>query len=108
MNKEYPFLYDDDDALAFIKNYLPEPVKSKFTDDDITYIVDLMYEFYESKGLLVGDDETVVEVDIDIDEMVAYILNNALSDGIGKFKAEDIELVVEGELEYCESIDMFE
>ena len=110
MKEEDDFLYDDDDALQFIKNFLPEPIKQKFDDDDIMYIIDLIYEFYESKGFLDGDEDEEVEVDVEIDEdeIVAFIINNALSDGIGKYKAEEVSFVVQGELDYCESIGLFE
>jgi len=108
MNKDDDFLYDDGDSVEFIKNFLPEPVKSKFKDDDINYIVDLIYEFYDSKGLLEGEDDEVVDLDVDEDELVAFIINNALTDGIGKYNAEDVALVIQGETAYCESIGLYE
>ena len=106
MNKEDEILYDGDDSVKFIRNFLPESVNSKFDDDDIYYIVDLIYDYYDSKGILEGEDETIV--DIDEDEIVAYVMNNALTDGIGKYEAEDVALVVEGEMEYCDSIGAFD
>ena len=45
MNEDDDFLYDNEKSVQFIKNFLPEPVKQKFTDDNIIYIIDLMYEF---------------------------------------------------------------
>jgi len=108
MKEDKDFLYDDDDSVQFIKNYLPEPVKQKINDDDISYIVDLIYEFYDSKGFLDGEDDEFVDIEFDEDELVAFIISNALSDGIGKYEAEDIALVVQGEMDYCDSIGMFE
>jgi hypothetical protein len=108
MEKEDDFLYDDSDSVEFIRNFLPEPVKSKFNDDDINYIVDLIYEFYDSKGFLDGEDDESVEIDFDEDELVAFVMNNALTDGIGKYEAEDVALVIQGEMKYCDSIGFFE
>jgi len=108
MSEDKDFLYDDDDSVQFIKNFLPEPVKQKFNDDDISYIVDLIYEFYDSKGLLDGDDDEMVDIDIDEDELTAFIISNAISDGIGKYNADDIALVIQGEMEYCDSIGLYE
>ena len=34
--------YDDDEAVRFIQNYLPQEMKGKFKDDDILYILDLI------------------------------------------------------------------
>ena len=35
--------YDDDEAVRFIQNYLPQEMKGNFKDDDILYILDLIY-----------------------------------------------------------------
>ena len=106
MIEDKDFLYDDEEAVKFIKNYLPDNIKSKFNDDDINYIIDLIYDFYDSKGFMDGDDEK--DVDINEDELVAYVVKNALSDGVGKYDADDVSFIVQGELEYCDSIGMFE
>jgi len=57
MNEEKDFMYDDDEAVKFIQNYLPQELKEKFSDDDIIYVIDLIYEYYESKGVFDSDDD---------------------------------------------------
>ena len=47
MSDKDDLIYDEDDSVAFIQNYLPQELKGKFSNDDINYIVDLIYEFYE-------------------------------------------------------------
>ena len=106
MNEEQDLIYDDDEAVKFIQNCLPQELKKQFSNDDITYIIDLIYEFYESKGYFENDDDDIF-VDIDEEELIQYVINNALNDGVGKFTAEEIAFIVQGELEYCESIDLF-
>jgi len=113
MNKEDDFLYDDNESVSFIKNLLPDDVKQKFNDDDIIYIVDLIYDFYDSKGLMDLEDDGMDEdddelVDFDEDELINFVVNSAIADGINKYKAEDVALIVKAELDYCESIGMFE
>ncbi len=107
--KDDLFVYDEDDSVKFIRNYLPQELKEKISDDDINYIVDLIYEFYESKNLL-DDDSADDEGDIEIDEeeLTDYVIKNAKKDGVGKFTAEEITFIVQGELEYCDSINMFD
>lgn len=102
-------IYDEDDAVKFIRNYLPQELKEKFSDDDINYIVDLIYEFYDTKGFF-NEDETDDEADVEIDEdeLIDFVVKNAQKDGVGKFEAEEIGFVVQGELNYCESINMFD
>lgn len=107
MSEKEEFNYDEEDSVKFIRNYLPQELKEKFSDDDINYIVDLVYDFYDSKGYL-NDEEEEGDIEIDEDELVAYVVKNAKKDGVGKFDAEEIMFIVQGELEYCDSIDMFE
>lgn len=111
MSEQGDFIYDEDDSVKFIQNYLPQELKGKFSNDDINYIVDLIYDFYESKGYLNDDDETAdseEEVDIDEDELINYVVKNAQKDGVGKYEPEAIAFIVQGELEYCDSINMFD
>jgi hypothetical protein len=106
MNEIPDFLYDEDEAVKFIKNYLPTDLKTRFSEDDINYIIDLIYEYYDSKGFLEGDDEK--EIDINEDELTAFVVKNALTDKVGRFEAEEISFIVQGEMEYCESVGMFD
>ena len=106
MSQQDDLQYDEDDAVKFIRNFLPKETASKFTDDDINYVIDLIYEFYESKGYM--DENNNSEVDIIEDELIEYVTSNAWKNGFVKFGAEDVALVVQGELEYCDSIGMFE
>jgi len=105
MSEEQDFNYDDDEAVKFIRNYLPQELKEKFSDDDIIYIIDLIYEFIESKGF-VDEDDAVVE--IDEDDLIDFVMQNAQKDEVGKFTTEEITFIVQGELEYCDSINLFE
>lgn len=106
--KDDMLIYDEDDSVKFIQNYLPQEMKGKFSNDDINYIVDLVYDFYESKGFMNEDPEKDADVEIDEEELIAYAIKNAKKDGVGKFEAEEISFIVQGELEYCDSINMFE
>lgn len=102
--------YDDEEAVRFIRNYLPIDLKERFSDDDINYIIDLIYEFYESKDYIKDDDAADIDgdVEIDEDELIAFVIKNALKDGVGKYTADEITFIVQGELEYCDSINMFD
>lgn len=109
MSEKDDLIYDEDDSVKFIQNYLPQELKGKFSNDDINYIVDLIYEFYESKGYLADEansDES--DIEIDEDELVAFVVKNAQKDQVGKFEPEAVTFIVQGELEYCDSINMFD
>lgn len=106
MSQEEDLLsYDDDEAIKFIRNGLTPDLKAKLSDDDITYIIDLIYEFYENKGFM--DDDKDDEVEINEDELIEYVAGNAKKNGI-KLSVDEIESIVQGELDYCDSLGMFE
>ena len=104
-NIEDDFLADaEDDRLTveFIKNYLPQEVKEKFTDDDLYYFLDVRGEYSVALLDKTGDED---EVDIDIDAVADYIAKKARKEKIGEFDPEDLRWVVDGELEYGESLE---
>ena len=75
------FKYDEDAAVKFIKAFLPEECAEKFSDDDILFIMDCMWDFYEDNGYLeITADDT--EEDLDIDKIVDYV-NKAVIKAIG-------------------------
>lgn len=100
--------YDDMASVAFIRNYIPQDLKEKLSDDDIVYIVDLIYDFYESRGYMDMEDDDDETVEIDEDELVDYVVKNAQKDKVGKFDSDEVRFIIQGELEYCQSVDMFE
>lgn len=107
-NQNDDFLYDDDEAVRFIQNYLPQDLKGKFSNDDILYILDLVYEYYETNGLFDDEDDDDKEIEIDEDEVVEYVIKNLKRDKIGRFEPEEVAFIVQGEMEYCDSLDMFD
>lgn len=108
MSNKDELIYDEEDSVAFIQNYLPQEMKGKFSNDDINYIVDLIYEFYESKGYLNENDTDETEIDIDEEELIDFVIKNAKKNEVGNFAPEEITFIVQGELEYCDSINMFD
>ncbi|MDL2222220.1 hypothetical protein LJC35_06685 [Parabacteroides sp. OttesenSCG-928-N08] len=108
MSEKEDFIYDEDDSVRFIQNYLPQELKEKFSDDDINYIVDLIYEYYESKGFLDENNNDDDVIDIDEEELLEYVIKNAKKDKVGSYEADDILFIVQGEMEYCQQINMFE
>ena len=43
--------YDDDAAVEFIHNYLPQELKEKYSEDTIYYVLDLICEFYDKNDI---------------------------------------------------------
>jgi hypothetical protein len=105
MNGKDSKQYDEEESVMFIQNFLPQELKARFTDDDILYLLDLVNDFYDTKGDI---DPTEVEYETFDKEMVDYIIQNAKKDAVGDYTPEEIGWILDGEVEYCESIDLFE
>ena len=97
------FEYDEDRAVEFIHNYLPQDLKTKFPDDTLYYILDLICEFYEKNGYLNEEDEEKEER-----ELIAFIVQQARKDAVGNFLPEDILLVLRAEEAYMDTLDIEE
>jgi len=95
------FEYDDDVAVEFIHNNLPQELKAKFTDDTLYYILDLICEFYEENDYLNEDDEEKEER-----ELISFIVQQAKKDKIGDFLPDDILLVLRAEEAYMNTLDI--
>lgn len=101
--KDNTFEYDEEDSVEFIQSNMPNKLKGQLTDDEINYLVDLIYEYYEDKGYL--NDDADDNVEIDEEELIIYVLENAKKDKIKAFTQEQVEAVIEGELSYYDSLD---
>ena len=97
-------VYDDAEAVKFIKERIPQEVKGKYEDDDIVYMTDLMVEYYERNGWLDADADE--EIDIDIEDIVNYVSNACKKDKECHFDTdpESIRWIIEAELDYEESL----
>ena len=108
MSSEDDFLLDAEDdvkAVEFIKNYLPQDLKDKFTDEDLYYILDLIAEYYTSSECLDAEPDEEGYIDIDLDEIVKYIVKEAKKDDMGPYEADDVFFVVQGEMEYADTLE---
>ena len=109
MSSEDDFLLDDaaDDAktIAFIKNYLPQELKERFSDDDLYYFLDLIIDYYATSGCLDAEPDEEGYINIDQDEIVQYLLNESAKEGMGGFTEVELLFVVQGEMEYGDSLE---
>ncbi len=96
---------DDEKTIEFIKNYLPQELKGKFSDDEFYYFLDLIDEYYTQSGVLDAKPDADGYVDIDLDKVVDYIVKEARKDEMGDYSPEDILFIVQGEMEYADSLD---
>ena len=98
---------DDEKTIEFIKGYLPQDLKEKFSDDELYYFLDVIDDYYANSGILDAKPDDEGFIDIDLDKVVDYVINEAKKDEIGEFEHDDILFVVQGEMEYTDTLEWF-
>lgn len=93
---------DDRLTVEYIQSYLPQDLKDKFTEEELYYFIDVIGEYYVDLLDKHSGDE---EVDIDVEEVAKYVARQAKKDKMGDYDPEDLRWVVDGELEYGESLE---
>ena len=81
---------DDLRTIEFIKAYLPQDIKEKFSDDDLFYFIDLLADYYVESGLLEAEPDADGFVDIDTEAVAKAIAERAKKEKYGDFSAEDL------------------
>lgn len=95
---------DDRLTVEYIKNYLPQEVKEKFTDDQLYYFLDVIVDYYAESGILDAEPDKDGYIDIDVERIAEHLARQARKDQMGDFEPDDLRWVVEGEMEYAESL----
>ena len=103
MSNEEKFEYDEDIAVEFIHNYLPQDLKEIFSKDSLYYVLDLICEFYEKNDYLNDDDVAKEEK-----ELIKFIVQQSQKDEIGKFSSEDVLMLLRAEEAYMDTLDIDE
>ncbi len=101
------YKFDEDDAVKFIREELPQEVSQKYDDDEILCIIDIIWDYYEKKGLLsLNLAETEEEV-LDVDDLTKFVKKEVKNDQELLMDPKDVELIVKAELDYEESLEDF-
>ena len=93
MRQEDDFLQDDLDdekTIEFIKSYLPQELKD---------------EYYAQSGILDAQPDDDGCIEIDLEKVVDYIIKEARKDEMGEYDPEELLFIVQGEMEYADSLD---
>lgn len=99
------YTFDEENAVKFIRESLPEEIREKYTDDEILYVVDIIWDYYEKKGLLSLDNIDTEEELLDIDDLVKYVKKELAKDKDAVLDLDDVKHIVKGELQYEESLE---
>lgn len=99
------YVFDEDKALQFIREAVGQKVSEKYSDDEILFIIDTIWDYYENNGFLSLDlDETEEEI-LDSDDLINYVKKEVSNDEELMMDPADIATIVKAELEYEESLE---
>jgi hypothetical protein len=97
-------VYDEDEAVKFILNYIPAESKTGINDDKVQYVLDVVYDFYDENGLI--NEDSTDEASIDEEEMFNFILKCSKKDKM-ELTEEEVQVILDGEFEYGKSLGIY-
>lgn len=95
---------DDEKTIEYIRGYLPQDMKERFSDDELQYFLDVIDDYYCSSGVLDAQPDDDGCIEIDLEAVADYVVREAQKDGIGTYAPEEVLFVVQGEAEYTDSL----
>ncbi|MDE6006394.1 MAG: hypothetical protein K2G67_02440 [Muribaculaceae bacterium] len=97
--------FDEEQAVKFIRSTLSEEKNAQISDDEILYIIDCIWDWYEKNGYLAINADVTDEEELDVDKLVAYVKKELKRADEIMLVPEDVEPIVKAELQYEESIE---
>ncbi|MFA6832751.1 MAG: hypothetical protein WCR36_10895 [Bacteroidaceae bacterium] len=96
---------DEEQTILFIKRHIPQELQEKFDNDTLTYIIDLIDEYYVESGILESEPDEDGFVDLDLEKVAKYVVKESKKDPMQEtFIEDEILLVVQAELEYTDQL----
>ncbi len=97
--------FDEQDAIKYMQENAD--VTTKYDDDQLLNIIDIIWDYYEDHGLLDISFDDSADNDVDPSELIKYVRKMLRKDR-GSIIAEiDIDALVRAELEYETTIDIY-
>lgn len=99
------YVFSEEKAVEFIRDYVGEKISAKYSDDELLFIIDCIWDYYEDNGMLSLDLEDTEEEILDPDKLIEYVKKTVANDEELMMDPSDISLIVKAELEYEESLE---
>ena len=95
--------YDENDAIDFIINKLGQEI----AEDEILNIIDIIWDYYEDNGCLDISIDDLGNEEIQSDDLITHVIKVITKDKSSTLDKDIISKIVEAEVEYEKSIDIF-
>lgn len=97
--------YDEDRAIEFIRNYVGETVSNQYSDDEILYVIDIIWDYYERKGFTSLSAQATANGELDESDLLAYVKKELAADREILMDPADLDKIIKGELDYEETLE---
>lgn len=97
--------FDEDEAIKFIRATLTPEKNEQISDNEILYVIDCIWDWYEKNGYLSIDADVTDEEMLDVDKLVAYVKKQLRRADEFMMTPDDVVPIVKAELQYEESIE---
>lgn len=101
--------FDENEAIKFIRNYMPADIRDRYDDDEILNIIDMIWDYYEDNGLLEipsFDEQPANETSAQLKPIMNYVNKMLAKDKMAAVDTDHVHYIVEGELAYEKSIGL--
>ncbi len=99
-------MFDENEAIKFIRAYMPADIASKYDDDEILNIIDMIWDYYEDNGFLeIPADDDAGDEEPQLPQIMEYVNKMLAKDKLAVVDKTDVQYIVEGELAYEKSLD---
>ena len=95
--------YDENDAIDFIINKLGQEI----AEDEILNIIDIIWDYYEDNGCLDISIDDLGNEEIQSGDLITHVIKVITKDNSSILDKDIISKIVEAEVEYEKSIDIF-
>ncbi|MCM1021146.1 MAG: hypothetical protein NC343_02495 [Muribaculum sp.] len=111
MAENEDMLFDEEQAIKFIRDYMPENIRERYDDDEILNIVDMIWDYYEDNGMLEipSFNEQPVNSNNDspqLEPIMDYVKKMLAKDKLAVVDTNDVQYIIKGELAYEKSIGL--
>ena len=95
--------FDENDAIAFMRNAVGEELSARVADDDeLINLIDIIFDYFDYNF---DDDDLDGEDTIDMDDLMGFIGRMLKKDSAAKLTEADARPFVEAYLDYEASLD---
>lgn len=99
-------VYDEDEAINFIRESVDKAINERYSDDDIQEIIDAIWDYYDAQGTTSLNNIEDDEEEYPEPETVAKNILKVLSkNGPKAINLDDLTLIVKGEIGYEKYLD---